>query len=634
MNVQRRQVPSLRRRLLQTGTALATSLLLGSGAIAQQVTLTTDDQDVTIQGDLVSFDRGVYVVNTIIGEISISGDNVICEGPGCPGAAPEADTQVVSADRSVTLVNETGGVRLEGELVAFDGNVYTVETIIGQFDVFAAGTTCSGPGCPPADAEPDTAVAGAVPEEDTTVAAAEPEAPAFEPIAQPEGIIPVVQTSDEPNLRLAGPASVVAGILPTLMDQLATVKDATADLVTPDLVSAQEAEAAGVGAGNLGATLSGADGAKTVVLARLQSSSDDALRSLNSGETDLAIVSAPAPLMQLGTRTETVLGNEGLVAIVSPDNPVASLTPAQIAQVYAGEITNWSEIGGEDQPIRVIGLPEGHDLSVMLDELILTPNLVDAANPEVVLSDATVVAQTVAETPGAIGFVGHASKGEAKDLAIGSSCAIATHATPENIRTARYPYSRAIMALSFSEDGVAADLLNRMDEAATDIVAAAGLEPVTIERFSLDSDAEALTAALPGVTDRFERINISNALRIMPAAERLGTLLRLEADGNRLTLRSQSELERVIDYVAENDLGEVFVVGYSHQTGTTETNRALGRITATSVMNAMRQADSEGVLDNTVIRTVSLGAASPMACDDAPDARAINQRAEIWVRRS
>ena len=41
--------------------------------------------------------------------------------------------------------------------------------------------------------------------------------------------------------------------------------------------------------------------------------------------------------------------------MVNPENTVTSLTVEQIAQIYTGEITNWSELGGADAPIAVIG---------------------------------------------------------------------------------------------------------------------------------------------------------------------------------------------------------------------------------------------------------------------------------------
>lgn len=48
---------------------------------------------------------------------------------------------------------------------------------------------------------------------------------------------------------------------------------------------------------------------------------------------------------------QTPIAREGFVFLVSKENPVDSLTAEQIKMIYAGKITNWSEVGGNDEPI-------------------------------------------------------------------------------------------------------------------------------------------------------------------------------------------------------------------------------------------------------------------------------------------
>ncbi len=48
---------------------------------------------------------------------------------------------------------------------------------------------------------------------------------------------------------------------------------------------------------------------------------------------------------------EEPVAGEGFVFVVNADNPVDSLTSNQLRDIYAGRITNWSEVGGEDLPI-------------------------------------------------------------------------------------------------------------------------------------------------------------------------------------------------------------------------------------------------------------------------------------------
>ena len=49
---------------------------------------------------------------------------------------------------------------------------------------------------------------------------------------------------------------------------------------------------------------------------------------------------------------------EGYVLALNKDNKVTELTPAQIKDVFDEEITNWSEVGGRDMPIRLFRLED------------------------------------------------------------------------------------------------------------------------------------------------------------------------------------------------------------------------------------------------------------------------------------
>lgn len=47
------------------------------------------------------------------------------------------------------------------------------------------------------------------------------------------------------------------------------------------------------------------------------------------------------------------IAKDGVAIIVHPENPVSELTDEQVTKIYAGEITNWAEVGGNDAPITV-----------------------------------------------------------------------------------------------------------------------------------------------------------------------------------------------------------------------------------------------------------------------------------------
>ncbi len=57
--------------------------------------------------------------------------------------------------------------------------------------------------------------------------------------------------------------------------------------------------------------------------------------------------------------TATVIALDGIAIVVHPDNTVTDLTIDQIAGLFTGEITNWSEVGGPDMPVAIIGREAG-----------------------------------------------------------------------------------------------------------------------------------------------------------------------------------------------------------------------------------------------------------------------------------
>ena len=53
------------------------------------------------------------------------------------------------------------------------------------------------------------------------------------------------------------------------------------------------------------------------------------------------------------------IGRDALVFIVNENNPVKSLTQQQLKDIYAGKITNWKDVGGED--LDIVAFQRGED---------------------------------------------------------------------------------------------------------------------------------------------------------------------------------------------------------------------------------------------------------------------------------
>ena len=62
----------------------------------------------------------------------------------------------------------------------------------------------------------------------------------------------------------------------------------------------------------------------------------------------------------------TPIGKEAFVFFVHKDNPISNLTTEQIKGIYSGEITNWSQVGGNNEPISAYQRNEGSGSQSML----------------------------------------------------------------------------------------------------------------------------------------------------------------------------------------------------------------------------------------------------------------------------
>lgn len=93
------------------------------------------------------------------------------------------------------------------------------------------------------------------------------------------------------------------------------------------------------------------------------SRTDEALAALAAGRVDLVASGRPLTEEEQAQGLVAVpLEREKLAIILGPDNPFdGNLSFEQFAQIFRGEITNWSEVGGSDAPIRFIDRPDYSD---------------------------------------------------------------------------------------------------------------------------------------------------------------------------------------------------------------------------------------------------------------------------------
>lgn len=103
----------------------------------------------------------------------------------------------------------------------------------------------------------------------------------------------------------------------------------------------------------------------------------EAWLGLANGVSDLLLVyeaseGTKEELAQIGTELVTTpIGRDALVFIVNADNPVQSLTQAQLTDIYTGKLTNWKQVGGSDLPIVAFQRPEASGSQSLFIKLLM-----------------------------------------------------------------------------------------------------------------------------------------------------------------------------------------------------------------------------------------------------------------------
>jgi phosphate transport system substrate-binding protein len=148
----------------------------------------------------------------------------------------------------------------------------------------------------------------------------------------------------------------------------------------------------------------------------------------------------------------TTVAQDGIAIVVNPVNTAQYLTLDQIKNIYLGKITKWNEITGAEVPntnnqIVVIGRDSASGTRVYFDETLLSK--ATPINKMLEKNSNGAILQTVAQTPGSIGYVsiGFVSK-DVKALPVWYNAQKIVAPTLENLKTKNYPVSRDLYVIT------------------------------------------------------------------------------------------------------------------------------------------------------------------------------------------
>lgn len=154
---------------------------------------------------------------------------------------------------------------------------------------------------------------------------------------------------------------------------------------------------------------------------------------------------------------ENIVAIDGIAVVVDPANTVVDLTKDQLVAIYTGTVTNWSELGGADEPIVVVGREAGSGTRGAFEELLEIEDACVYANE---LDSTGAVIAKVASTPGAIGYASLDAVNE--DVTAVALNGVA--ATVENIKAGDYFLSRPFVMATKGEISEQSELVQALFE--------------------------------------------------------------------------------------------------------------------------------------------------------------------------
>jgi len=163
------------------------------------------------------------------------------------------------------------------------------------------------------------------------------------------------------------------------------------------------------------------------------------LQAAESGLANIGMCSRSLTAKEALVFTSILIARDGLALVVNRENPVVKLSVEQVRALFAGRITNWNEVGGQEGPIRPITREEGSGTRESFVRLVMGSERI--AGRALTQESNGAVKELVKGDPAAIGYMSLGLVGkELKPVAMDG-----IQPTVENVLAGRYHLVRPLL---------------------------------------------------------------------------------------------------------------------------------------------------------------------------------------------
>ncbi|WP_286915185.1 MULTISPECIES: phosphate ABC transporter substrate-binding/OmpA family protein [unclassified Pseudomonas] len=424
-------------------------------------------------------------------------------------------------------------------------------------------------------------------------------------------LMPLTALAEPAHLRVQGSNTIGAALMPALVQgqlraqQASAIEQRPGALANETVITAHDAQGQ----------------ALRIDIAAHGSSTG--FTALGRGDADLAASSRPisdAEAQQLkalgdlrAARAEQVIGLDGVAVIVHPDNPLPQLSTQQLAQIYAGQIQRWEQLGVAGGAIHLYARDDRSGTFETFKALVLEPHQATLAARVQRFEASDELAARVLADRQAIGFSSLAAVHGAKVLAIAEGDAPAMLPERPLVASEDYPLSRRLYLYLPANAKPQAKAL-------ADFAQSPAGQAIVAEQGFVSQQINA--QPVPAQADMPPRYR-----SLAQQAQRLSVNFRFQEGSASLDNKALRDVQRVADYLRQAGKlqSKAVLVGFGDPKETPGRAALLSRLRAQAVR---RELARDGV---EVLQVTGMGDELPVAGNDLEQGRLRNRRVEVWV---
>jgi len=311
---------------------------------------------------------------------------------------------------------------------------------------------------------------------------------------------------------------------------------------------------------------------------------------------------------------EYTIAVDGLAVILHPDLTIKLLSTEQLAKIFSGEIKNWQQLGGENQPISIFARDENSGTYDTFKSLVLKRHKVTLSEYAKRYESSGELSEQVSSTHGAIGFVALPYVNKAKAIAV-AEAGVALSFKPNRftVSTEDYVLSRRLY-LYYPSNNTNSHAKKFMKFVLNDQA------QTVVENNNL------ISLKVNDATVRFNRNYPPRYLNMIRESKRLSITFHFNSS-LQLDNKGQRDIERLVNYVKSHRLQDLFIFGFSADNANPTNDKKLSKQLANTIIQKL---EAQGI---TPFYTQGYGSRGAIASNATENGKAKNQRVEIWVSR-